>query len=255
MTVRRKVLLGVALVALVAFGIWAANRISGLSEQTQATNPLFRWEYLFKRERTPEELWEKTRQHLQLTVVSVLIGIVLSSVLTALILRFRWVRAAIFTFAGVLYTIPSLALFAVLVTYNSNETAAIIALTSYTLLILTRNFVAGIEGVPASALDAADGLGMSRFQRLRKVEIPLALPVMLTGVRVATVTVVGLVGISAVIQLGGLATYIFDGFKRSYTTLMVLGTVATIVLAVALDLLLRGVERVSTPWAHRRLAR
>lgn len=255
MSARRKIVLAVAAIAVVAFGVWAAGRISGLSEDTQATNPLFRWEYLFTRDRTPGELWDKTRQHLQLTVVSVLIGIVLSAVLTALILRFRWLRAVIFTFAGVLYTIPSLALFAVLVTYNSNETAAIIALTSYTLLILTRNFVAGIEGVPDAALDAADGLGMSRFQRLRKVEVPLALPVMLTGVRIATVTVVGLVGISAVIQLGGLATYIFDGFKRSYTTLMVLGTVATIVLAVALDLLLRGIERVSTPWAHRRLAR
>ncbi len=154
-----------------------------------------------------------------------------------------------------LYTIPSLALFAVLSTYNSNETAAIIALTSYTLLILTRNIVAGIDGVPEAALDAADGLGMSRIQRLVKVEIPLAMPVILTGVRIATVTVVGLVGISAVIQLGGLATYIFDGFKRSYTTLMVLGTAATILLAIGLDLVLRGIEWLMTPWARRRVAR
>ncbi|WP_421118840.1 ABC transporter permease [Aquihabitans daechungensis] len=172
MTTRRKVVLGVVALALVAFGIWAANRISGLSEETQATNPLFRWEYLFARERTPEELWENTREHLELTIISVALGIVLSALLSALILRFSWLRAAVFTFAGVLYTIPSIALFAILVTYNPNGRAAVIALTSYTLLILTRNFVAGIDGVPRAALDAADGLGMSRTQRLRRVELP-----------------------------------------------------------------------------------
>ncbi|MGN6692879.1 MAG: ABC transporter permease, partial [Aquihabitans sp.] len=221
MSTRRKVTYAVLAVALIACAVWAADKVSALSEDTQATNPLFRWEYLFKRERTPDELWTATRQHLVLTVQSVLWGIALSAVLSALILRFGWLRGIVFTFAGFLYTIPSLALFAVLSTYNSNETAAVIALTSYTLLILTRNIVAGIDGVPDAALDAADGLGMSRVQRLLKVEIPLAMPVILTGVRIATVTVVGLVGITAVIQLGGLATYIFDGFKRNYTTVMV----------------------------------
>jgi osmoprotectant transport system permease protein len=241
--------------ALLAFLAWAQHRISGLSEDTQATNPVFRWEYLFARDRTPSELWDRAREHLELTIVPVALGTILSAALSALILRFGWLRAAIFTFAGVLYTIPSLALFAILVTYNSNWTAAVIALTSYTLLIITRNIVAGIDGVPQAALDAADGLGMSRVQRLRKVEVPLALPVILTGIRVATVTTVGLVGISAVIQLGGLATYIFDGFSRDYSTLIVLGTVATIVLAISIDLLIRGIEWLTTPWAHRRTAR
>ena len=255
MTTRRKVTWAVVAVAVAAFAIWAQQRISGLSEDTQATNPIFRWEYLLKRERTPSELWEATRQHLELTVVPVLIGTVLSAGLAVLILRFNWLRAVIFTFAGVLYTIPSLALFAILVTYNTNWTAAVIALTSYTLLIITRNIVAGIDAVPQAALDAADGLGMSRPQRLRKVEIPLAMPVILTGIRVATVTVVGLVGISVVIQLGGLATYIFDGYNRSYSTVLVLGTVAIILLAVVLDLAIRGVEWLVTPWAHRVAAR
>ncbi len=254
-TTRRKVTLAVVAVAAVAFGIWAAQRISQLDEATQATNPLFRWEYLFSRERTPEELSANVREHLELTVVPVVIGTVLSAALSALILRFRWMRAGVFTFAGVLYTIPSLALFAILSTYNTNWTSAVIALTSYTLLILTRAIVAGIDAVPQAALDAADGLGMSRSQRLRKVELPLAMPVILTGVRVATVTTVGLVGITAVIQLGGVAVYIFDGFNRDYTTLMVLGTVATIVLAVALDIVVRGIEWVATPWAHRRMIR
>jgi osmoprotectant transport system permease protein len=254
-TTRRKVTWAVLAVAVAAFAIWAQHRISGLSEDTQATNPIFRWEYLLKRERTPSELWEATRQHLELTVVAVVIGTVLSAALSALILRFHWLRGIVFTFAGFLYTIPSLALFAVLVTYNTNWTAAVIALTSYTILIITRNMVAGIDAVPQAALDAADGLGMGRVQRLRKVEIPLAMPVILTGIRVATVTTVGLVGVSVVIQLGGLATYIFDGYKRTYSTVMILGTVAMVVLAVSLDLLLRGVEWLTTPWARRTVAR
>ena len=109
------------------------------------------------------------KQHLELTVVPVLIGTVLSAGLAAVALRFRWMRGFIFGFAGFLYTIPSLALFGVLVTYNTNWTSAVIALTSYTLLIITRNIVEGIDGVPRATLDAADGLGMGRVERLLKV--------------------------------------------------------------------------------------
>ncbi|WP_426571699.1 ABC transporter permease [Aquihabitans sp. McL0605] len=254
MTTRRKVTYAVLAVAVVAFAVWAKHRIDGLSSATQATDPIFRWEYLFKREQTPSELWTATRQHLELTFVPVVLGTILSAGLAVLVLRFNWLRGLIFTFAGFLYTIPSLALFGVLATYNTNFQSAVIALTSYTLLIITRNIVAGIDAVPQPVLDAADGLGMSRSQRLRKVEVPLAMPVILTGIRVATVTTVGLVGISVVIQLGGLATYIFDGFRRQYSTVMLLGSVAIVLLAVVLDLLIRGIEWVATPWAHRRVA-
>lgn len=248
---RRWVVAGMLLVAVVAFALWARARIAGLSADTQASNPIIRWEYLFERERTPDELWERTRQHLELTVIPVAIGLVISSLLAAIALRFRWTLGPITTFAGFLYTIPSLALFGVLVTYNTNWTAAVVALTSYTLLIMVRNILAGIDGVPQAAIDAADGLGMSRLQRFFKVELPLALPVILTGVRVATVTTVGLVGISVVIQLGGLASLIFDGYRREFTTPMVIGSALSIVLAVALDLLLRAVERLVTPWSRR----
>lgn len=252
---RRWTALAIALVAVLVLTLWARARIAGLDEDTQATNPILRWEYLFRRERTPDELWSRARQHVELTVVPVVIGFVLSCLLAAAGLRFRWLLTPILAFAGFLYTIPSLALFGLLVTYNTNWTAAVIALTSYTLLVITRNIVAGLDGVPRAAIDAADGLGMSRPQRLVRVEIPLALPVILTGVRVATVTTVGLVGISAVIQLGGLAYLIFDGFRRTFTTEIVVGSVASIMLAVALDLLLRLAERAATPWTRRRLAR
>jgi osmoprotectant transport system permease protein len=248
---RRWLLYGAAALVLLVFVAWARSRINGLSEETQATNPIIRWEWLFERERTPDEVWMRTRQHLELTIIPVVLGIVISSVLAVIALRFRWTIAPITALAGLLYTIPSLALFGVLQTYNTNWTAAIVALTTYTILILVRNMVAGIDGVPRSAVDAADGLGMSRAQRFFKVELPLALPVILTGVRVATVTTVGLVGISFVIQLGGVAYFIFDGYTRTFTTEIVVGSVLAVILAVVLDLLLRVVEWALTPWSRR----
>ena len=154
-------------VAVVAFSIWAFQRVGQLDEDTQATNPLIRWEYLFVRDRTPEELWDRTREHLELTLVPVVVGTLLSTVLAALVLRFRFLQGTVFTLAGVLYTIPSLALFGIVATYTGNWVSAIVALTSYTILIITRNIVVGIDGVPAAAIDAADGLGMSRRQPAR----------------------------------------------------------------------------------------
>lgn len=246
---RAAIALGVV-VALLAFGAWAAHRIGQLDPATQATNPIIRWEYLFSRERTREELWDRARQHLELTVVPVLLGTLLSTLLAALVLRFRWLQGAVLTFAGALYTVPSLALFGILVAYASNWVAAVVALTSYTLLIITRNILAGLDAVPPEVKAAADGLGMSPAQRLLRVELPLALPVILTGIRVATVTTVGLVGVSAVIQLGGLAYYIFDGFRRDFTTLIAIGSSLSILLAIVLDLALRLVERAATPWVR-----
>lgn len=248
---RRALLAATVVVALGLFAWWAKVRIDGLSTDTQANSAWFRWEYLFVRERTRGELEEMGRQHLQLTIVPVVAGTVISAAFTALGRRFRWLLAPIYGLGAFLYAVPSLALFGILSTYNSNETAAIIALTSYTLLIITRNMVEGLDAVSPAALDAADGMGMSRWQRLRKVELPLATPAILTGIRVATVTTVGLVGISEVIQLGGFARLIFDGYEREFTTPLILGTVLSVLLAVALDLVLRGAGRLVAPWQQR----
>lgn len=246
--------LAVAAATVVAVGLaawWAKTRIDGLSLDTQSTSAWFRWEYLFERERTRGELEEMGRQHLRLTIVPVVAGTVLSAVLTALGRRFRWLLGPIYGLGAFLYAVPSLALFGILSTYYDNETSATIALTSYTLLIITRNMVEGLDGVSPAALDAADGMGMSRGQRLLRVEVPLALPAILTGIRVATVTTVGLVGISAVIQLGGFAFLIFDGYERDFTTPMVLGTALSVLLAIVLDLALRAVGFVAAPWTRR----
>lgn len=243
-----------ALVALVVVAVWAKVRVDGLSTDTQATNPIVRWEWVFLREETRTELWEATVQHLKLTFIAVGAGTVISAALTALALRLRWTLAPITAVTGFLYTIPSVALFGVLRTRYSNFVAAEVALTSYTLLVLVRNMVAGIDGVPASVTDAADGLGLSRTRRLLTVELPLALPIILAGIRVATVTTVGLVGITAIIQLGGLGQLIFDGYGTQYYTKIVVGSVLSVALAVVLDLAFNRLEVLLTPWARRRAA-
>ncbi len=247
----RWIVAGVGVVLLVAVAVWAKGRIDGLSTETQATNPIIRWEYVFERPETPGYLRERTIEHLELTVIPVLLGIAISSVLAVVARRFRWTLTPITVFASFLYTIPSFALFAVLVTYTTNFTAAVTALTSYTLLILVRNIVSGLDGVPDHVLDAADGLGMSPVRRLVTIEVPLALPVIITGIRVATVTTVGLVAVSSIIQLGGLGVLIFDGYKRSYTTLTTLGTVLSVALAIVLDLAIDRVGKLLTPWTRR----
>jgi len=250
-TARRWAALGAIVVALLAFGLWAKHRIDGLSTSTQATNPLIRWEWLFKRPETPGELRAMTQQHLWLTVTAVLAGLVIASLLSLLALRLRWTFAPITAFSGFLYTIPSVALFGLLSSYLSNFESAVVALTSYTLLVLVRNIVAGIDAVPSHVVDAADGLGMGRARRLLTVELPLALPVIIAGIRVAAVTTVGLVAITAVIQLGGLGRLIFDGYNSSVLFKMVIGTILSILLAVALDLTIYVVGALLTPWSRR----
>lgn len=248
---RRRLVAGT--VALVAVG-WAVVRIRGLSLDTQATNPIIRWEWVFLREDTRGELWDATHQHLKLTFIAVLCGTVISAGLSLVALRLRWTFGPITAVTGFLYTIPSVALFGVLRGPYGSFLAAEVALTSYTLLVLVRNMVAGVDGVPQAVTDAADGLGLSRRRRLLTVELPLALPVIIAGLRVATVTTVGLVGITAIIQLGGLGQLIFDGFGTQFYTKMMVGSLLSVALAVALDLLFHRIEVLLTPWARRRAA-
>lgn len=239
------------LLAAAAAIAWAVVRVRGLDMETQATNPIVRWEWVFLRDDTRSELWAATTEHLQLTFGAVAAGTAIATVLAAVALRLRWTFAPITAVTGFLYTIPSVALFGVLRSRYGSFAAAEVALTSYTLLVLVRNMVAGIDGVPPAVTDAADGLGLSSRQRRFGVELPLALPVILAGVRVATVTTVGLVGITAIIQLGGLGRLIFDGYGTQYYTKIVVGSVLSIGLAVALDLLFNRMERLLTPWVRR----
>lgn len=201
--------------------------------------------------RNLDQIADRTWQHITLTLVSVALGILISIGLTIVILRWRRSYGPITIAAGILYTIPSLALFAALIPIvGLNATNAIIALTSYTILILVRNFVAGIDGVPTATLEAADGMGYTRSARFWRMEVPLALPVIIAGIRIATVTTVGLVTVSVVLGLGGYGFFIYRGFQARQITQTIVGLVLSIVLATILDFFFIGLQRWLTPWAR-----
>lgn len=213
-------------------------------------SPLIDWAWIG---RHWDEIVDRTWEHLYLTLVPVALGLVISLALSMAAIRWRRTYAPITLATGVLYTIPSLATFALLVpVVGLNATNAIIALTSYTLLILIRNIVAGIDGVPLSVLEAADGMGYSRRDRFWRMEVPLALPVIIAGLRIATVTTVGLVTVSVVIGLGGYGFFILRGFNTFFLTQTLFGVVLSVALATILDLSFVGLQRWLTPWQRSR---
>lgn len=197
-----------------------------------------------------EEIRTATIEHLRLTVLAVLIGLAVASALALVALRWRWTLAPITVVTGVIYTIPSLALFTLMIPIFGlgSTVGAEVALVGYTLLILIRNIVAGIDGVDPAVRDAADGMGYTPTRRLLRVEVPLALPTIIAGIRIAAVTTVGLVTVTGVIGLGGYGDFINSGIKRQFNTEIVVGGAMAVLMAVSIDVLLLGVERLLTPW-------
>lgn len=195
------------------------------------------------------ELLDGLVSHLVLTGIAVGVGFALALLLTLLIVRWRRLETPIVALTGTLYTIPSLALFALLVPITGlTLVTAEIGLVSYTLLILVRNMLAGLDGVPGDILEAADGMGQTRLQRLVGVELPLAIPLIVAGLRIATVTTVGLVMVTAVIGEGGLGQVLLRGFTLRHWDLVYGALMAMILLAIVADLLLVGLGRLLTPW-------
>jgi osmoprotectant transport system permease protein len=224
------------------------SRVSVLA-QASLRDQLFSWTWVSERW---DEVWVATVEHLQLTFVAVGIGLVIAVILSAISLAWRPAYAPITWVTGLLYTIPSIALFGFLVPVTGlGLVTAEIALVSYTLLILIRNVVAGVDGVPASIKEAADGMGYTTTRRFLAVDLRLATPTIITGIRIATVTVVGLVTITSLVGAGGYGVFILDGLRRDFSTPIVLGTVLSLLLALFLDLALVLVERALTPWARR----
>jgi osmoprotectant transport system permease protein len=149
--------------------------------------------------------------------------------------------------------VPSLALFAMLVPWTGlSRTTAEIGLVGYTLLILIRNIVTGLDAVPDEVREAARAMGFTGRRRLLRIELPLAVPSIIAGIRIATVTTIGLVTVTALIGQGGLGQLILDGLIRDFRTPLVVGTVLSIALAVVADVGLVGLERLITPWARGR---
>lgn len=199
-----------------------------------------------------DEIWFRTREHLVLTGWAVLLGILIALPLAVLVQRRRRLLGPVLAGTGVLYTIPSLAAFALLLPFTGLSPAtAVVPLTTYTLLILVRNVVTGLDGVAPEVREAATGMGYGPWRRLAAVELPLALPAAIAGVRIATVTTIGMVPVAALVGQGGLGALMLDGFDRDFQTPLTVGIVLTVALAVAADALLLGVQRVATPWSRR----
>jgi osmoprotectant transport system permease protein len=214
--------------------------------------PFFQWSYVTGQW---SQISSDLLQHISLSLIAVGIGLSLSVPLALLAWRFRVLRSPIVGFASTLYIIPSLALFAILgpiTGYVASYPTAEIALVGYTLLILIWNAVAGLDAVPAEAREAAVAMGYTPRAALVRVDLPLALPYVFAGLRVATATVIGLVTVTALIGLGGLGQQITYGFNIGYYTPIIVGLVLSVVLAALFDLIIVGVQRLVVPWSRSR---
>jgi osmoprotectant transport system permease protein len=195
-------------------------------------------------------------EHVELTVVAVVVGFAIAFAAALLAHRRGWFETPFSLVSGLLYTIPSLALFQLLVPITGlGFTTAQVGLVSYTLLILFRNILAGLRGVPDDVLEAARGMGLTDRQLLLRVELPLALPAIMAGIRVATVTVISLATVAALVSELGLGAPIFSALSSGLnnTRFIAAGGLA-VALALVADALLLGAQRLLTPWTRARAA-
>ncbi len=210
--------------------------------------PLIRWSWVANH---LDDIAAALGQHVELTVIAIVIGLTLSFALALVAHRYARTQGPITWVAGVIYTIPSLALFVLLIPVTGlSTTTSEVGLVGYTLLILIRNILAGLDAVPGDVLEAADAMGLTRLQRLVRVEIPVALPVIMAGVRIATVTTIGLVTVTALIGQGGLGQLMLSGFISLFPTEIYVGALLSLALAVAADAGLLLIQRALTPWAR-----
>ena len=216
--------------------------------------PLFDFEWTLEH---LDDIAELLVQHVQLTAIPVAVGFLIALVLGVAASRRPVLMGPLTAFTGILYTIPSLAAFAILIPITGlSLLTAVIPLTAYTLLILIRNIVAGFSSVPPDVLEAAEGMGYTSRQRLSRIELPLAVPLMIAGIRLAVVTTIGLATVAAIIgdDFGGLGQFITEGLQTSFPTKIYLGAGLSVVFAFAADFLFVQLERAITPWARARAA-
>ncbi len=215
-----------------------------------AQDPWIRWDWISAH---IPVIRDALVQHVELTVIAVVIGLLIAIPLGLLAWRRRILRGPIFSITGILYTIPSLALFAILIPFTGlTVLTAEIGLVSYTLLILIRNIVVGMDAVPQEVRESAQGMGFRPFAELIRIDLPLAVPTIMAGIRIATVTTIGLVTVTALIGEGGLGSLILDGLIRDFKTPLVVGTVLSVVMAIVADVGLASLQRLVTPWAKGR---
>lgn len=198
-----------------------------------------------------DDLAFRTGQHIVLAAIAVGVGLVISFPLAVLAVRRRATYGPILAVTAILYTIPSLALFVVLVAVTGISLLTVeIPLVLYTLVIFVRNIAAGFDSVPRDVLEAANGLGYTAAQRLWRVEVPLAVPLILAGVRLATVSTIALVTVTSILgdNFGGLGFFILEGYRRSFPTELYFGAIPSVGLALLADFALARVQHRLTPW-------
>jgi osmoprotectant transport system permease protein len=198
-----------------------------------------------------DELAWRSGQHIFLAAIAVGVGLVISFALAVLAVRRRATYGPILAATDILYTIPSLALFVVLVSITGISLLTVeIPLVLYTLVIFVRNIAAGFDSVPRDVLEAASGLGYTASQRLWRVEVPLAAPLILAGVRLATVSTIALVTVTSILgdNFGGLGFFILEGYRRSFPTELYFGALPSVGLALLADFVLGRVQSRLTPW-------
>ncbi|HEY5486007.1 MAG TPA: ABC transporter permease subunit [Candidatus Limnocylindrales bacterium] len=217
-----------------------------------STEPLVRWDWLAAH---LGPIAGRVEQHLYLTVIAVVVGFAISFLLAAVSVRRRRLYPFVVVLSTAVYTIPSFAIFVVLIVVSGPSVfSAEVPLVMYTIVLFVPNIVAGFDAVPWDVIDAADGMGFTSGQRWWQVELPLALPLVVASIRLATVSTIGLVTVTAVLgdSLGGLGYYILDGYHRTFTTEILVGGLLSIALAVLADLALVLLQRVLTPWVIAR---
>jgi osmoprotectant transport system permease protein len=198
-------------------------------------------------------IWQLTRENLYLGVVPALIGLVISVPVGILAARWRWFYPPVLALFNILYAIPSLALFIALIpAFGLTDTTVIIALTIFSLCVILPNVVAGLRQVPASVKQAATAMGYGPVRRLATVELPLAVPVIFAGLRIAVVAGISLASIGQLIGVSSLGYLFIDGLQRSFPTEIWVGVVLIVLLALACDLILVAIRRVLTPWTAAR---
>jgi osmoprotectant transport system permease protein len=197
------------------------------------------------------DLTDALVQHIGIVVASVLLGLAIAVPLALLARRYRKLQGLIVGTTTAIYTIPSLALFSLLVPLTGlGLTTVVIGLGLYSLTILVRNILEGLAGVPADVRESAVGMGYARGRMLWRVEVPLALPAIMAGLRVATVSAVALTTVGAILDYGGLGDLLVDGTRTDFRAQVLATSVLCVLLAVVLDLLLVSVQRMLTPWTR-----
>jgi osmoprotectant transport system permease protein len=197
---------------------------------------------------------EQLREHVYLAILPVLLGLIIAVPLGYVATRYSWLANPLIAFGGVLYSLPSIALFIVIPAILGTKVLAtvniVVALTIYTVSLLIRNVIDGLRSVPADVRQSAVAVGYGTLHRVIAIDLPIAVPVIFTGLRVVTVANISMVSVGAVIGIGGLGELFTLGFQKDFLTPVVVGVVLSLLLALVADLILVTLQRVLTPWAR-----